>query len=108
MNHWVTATTEAAIERLLDHASLVGLQNTEEFTFRSLFMACAAALLDKPVFQTEWRRFDLLVSETDSTALIEFKYFVLRRTIGLDGQPRGYKGGAAREVRCNRRYQGTQ
>jgi len=94
MDHWVTAVTEAAVERLLEHASRVGLQNTEEFTFRSFFMACAASHLDMPVFQTEWHRFDLLVREPDNVTLIEFKYYILRRTIDLDGQPLRYKGGA--------------
>ena len=40
--------------RILDHAGKVGLANTEEFTFRSFFMAAAYELLDKPRFQTEW------------------------------------------------------
>ena len=57
-------------------------------------MATAHDLLDEPRFQTEWRRFDLLVQVGDSATAVEFKYYVLRRTLGLRGEFLGYKGGA--------------
>jgi hypothetical protein len=72
----------------------VGLANTEEFTFRAFFMAAACELLDKPRFQTEWAKFDLLVQAGGTASLIEFKYYLLRRNYHLDGTP-GPKKGAA-------------
>lgn len=80
--------------RILEQADKVGLSNTEEFTFRSFFMAAAHGLLESPRFQTEWHRFDLLVQAGETATLIEFKYYLRRRTIGLDGTPEGWKGGA--------------
>jgi hypothetical protein len=82
------------VARVLDHAEKVDLANTEEFTFRSFFMAAASELLDAPRFQTEWGTFDLLVQSGDTASLIEFKYYLLRRTYRLDGSPGPKKGGA--------------
>jgi hypothetical protein len=69
---WVVAATDKALARLLDHVGKVGLANTEEFTFRSFFVGAAHDLLEDP-------RHD------DSATLIEFKYYLLRRTLHLDG-----------------------
>src|SRR5215470_1221103 len=91
---WVPEVTREAMLRLVAHATKVGLSNTEEFTFRGLFMAAAHDLLDRPRFQTEWERFDLLVQLGEHTTVIEFKYYLLRRTVGLRGELLGYKGGA--------------
>jgi hypothetical protein len=91
---WVPGVTREAMVRLVAHAAKVGLPNTEEFTFRALFMAAAHDLLDRPRFQTEWARFDLLVQLGEHATLIEFKYYLLRRTVGLRGELLGYKGGA--------------
>jgi hypothetical protein len=93
-DEWIPEATRVAMARILDHAGKVGLANTEEFTFRSFFMAAAYELLDKPRFQTEWGKFDLLVQSDDGTALIEFKYYLLRRTYRIDGTPGPRKGGA--------------
>jgi len=91
---WVPDATRTAMTRILEHADKVGLANTEEFTFRSFFMAAAHELLRLPRFQTEWHKFDLLVQDDHTATLIEFKYYLLRRTIGLDGAPGRPKGGA--------------
>jgi len=56
-------------------------------------MAAAHDLLDSPVFQTEWKKFDLLVQVGGVNTLIEFKYYLLRRTYGLDGVAGQAKGG---------------
>jgi hypothetical protein len=90
----VVAATHEALVRLLEHAGKVGLANTEEFTFRSFFMAAAHDLLDDPRFQTEWRKVDLLVQHGNVATLIEFKYYLLRRTVHLDGTHGRAKGGA--------------
>jgi hypothetical protein len=50
-------------------------------------MAGAWELLDKPRFQTEWTKFDLLVQAGGTASLIEFKYYLLRRSYHLDGTP---------------------
>jgi hypothetical protein len=93
-NDWVPEATRLAMARILDHAGKVGLANTEEFTFRAFFMAAAWELLDKPRFQTEWAKFDLLVQAGGTASLIEFKYYLLRRTYRIDGTPGPKKGGA--------------
>ncbi|MBY3552580.1 hypothetical protein [Modestobacter lapidis] len=80
--------------RVLAHAEKVGLANTEEFTFRASFMSAAHDRLGCPRFQTEWRKFDLLVQDGDVATLIEFKYYLLRRSHDLDGVPGRLKGGA--------------
>lgn len=94
-DEWVPEATRLAMVRILEHAELVGLANTEEFTFRSFFMAAACELLDKPRFQTEWRKFDLLVQADDTASLIEFKYYMSRPTYRLDGSAGPRKGGAS-------------
>src|SRR6266511_4274431 len=91
---WVLEVTREAMTRILAHADKVGLANTDECTFRALFMAAAHDLLDAPRFQTEWRRFDLLVQMGADATVVEFKYYLVRRTFGLRGEPLGYKGGA--------------
>lgn len=93
-DEWVPQATRLAMVRILDHAEKVCLANTEEFTFRSFFMAAAYELLDRPRFQTEWGTFDLLVQTRDTSCLIEFKYYLRRRTYRLDGTPGRRKGGA--------------
>lgn len=94
MPPWVVTVTSAAIHSLLNHADLVGLTNTEEFTFRSMFMAEVASHRPGIRFQTEWQKFDLLAQWQEQNTLIEFKYYLLRRTWSLDGSPGQYKGGA--------------
>ena len=82
------------MKRIIEHAGKVGLSNTEEFTFRAAFMAAAHDLLPGVAFQTEWKKFDLLVTTAQAATIIEFKYYLLRRTAALDGTPLTYKGGA--------------
>ncbi|GAA3251057.1 hypothetical protein GCM10017691_63540 [Pseudonocardia petroleophila] len=55
-DEWVPEATRLAVVRILEHAELVGLANTEEFTFRSFFMTAACELLYKPRFQTDGAR----------------------------------------------------
>jgi hypothetical protein len=58
-------------------------------------MAAAHDLLGMPGprFQTEWHRFDLLVQIGTLATVIEFKYYMRRRTLGFGGEPLGFKGG---------------
>jgi hypothetical protein len=60
---WVPDVLREAMRRLLAHAEKVGLPNTDECTLRAFFMAAAHDLLGMPGprFETEWRKFDLLV-----------------------------------------------
>lgn len=78
---WVPDVTHEAMVRLLAHAKKVGLTNTEESTFRAMFMAAAHDLLDAPQFQTEWKKFDLLLQVGGVATIIEFKYYMVRRTV---------------------------
>jgi len=93
---WVPDVTRAAMRRLLEHAEKVELANTDECTLRANFMAAAYDQLypPRPRFQTEWKRFDLLVQVGGWATVIEFKYYMVRRTYGLRGEPLAYKGGA--------------
>jgi hypothetical protein len=94
---WVPEVTREAMRRLLAHAEKVGLPNTDERTLRAFFMAAAHDLLGLPGprFQTEWSRyrFDLLVQIDALATIIEFKYYMRRRTLGLGGELLGFKGG---------------
>jgi hypothetical protein len=91
---WVPDVTREAMRRLLAHAEKVGLPNTDECTLRAFFMAAARDQLGpSPRFQTEWRKFDLLVQTGELATIIEFKYYLQRRTLGLQGEPLGFKGG---------------
>jgi len=96
LTDWVPDVTHEAMIRLLQHAEKVGLPNTDECTFRALFMAAVHDLPEppRPRFQTEWQRFDLLVQVDEEATIIEFKYYMRRRTYGLHGDPLAYKGGA--------------
>ena len=92
---WVPEVTSEAMRRLLAHAEKVRLSNTDECTLRAFFMAAAHDVLGMPgpQFQTEWYRFDLLVQIDALATVIEFKYYMRRRTFGLGGGFLGFKGG---------------
>lgn len=96
MSDWVTEVTEEAMRRLMAHADKVGLHNTEEFTLRAFFMSAAHDLLvpRRPIFATEWKKFDLLVQRDNTFTIVEFKYYVVREKLTMDGVRDGYKGGA--------------
>jgi hypothetical protein len=98
---WVPDVTREAMRRLLVHADKVRLPNTDECTLRAFFMAAAHDLLGMPGprFQTEWSgyRFDLLVQIDARATVIEFKYYMRRRTLGLGGELLGFKGGPGRQ-----------
>ena len=92
---WVPDVTLEAMRRILTHAAKVGLSNTDEFTFRAFFMAAAHDYFGstRPRFQTEWHRFDLLVQFDEIATVLEFKYYIRRRTFDLRGNPLDFKGG---------------
>jgi hypothetical protein len=97
---WVPDVTREAMRRRLAHAEKVGLPNTDECTLRAFFMAAARDQLGpSPQFQTEWRKFDLLVQTAELATIIEFKYHLQRRTLGLQGKPLGFKGGPGTQER---------
>jgi hypothetical protein len=92
---WVPDVTREAMRRLLAHAEKVGLPNTDECSLRAFFMAAAHDLLGmpRPRFQTEWYRFDLLVQIDTLATVIEFKYYMRRPILGLEGEHLRFKGG---------------
>ncbi|MBX3363943.1 MAG: hypothetical protein KF866_04185 [Phycisphaeraceae bacterium] len=94
MDDWIVPATQEAMHRMDEHASLVGIANTDEFTFRSMFMAAAKANQGSLAFYAEWEKFDLLVMDGGKRRLIEFKYYLTRPRVGPDGRPVGWKGGA--------------
>lgn len=91
---WVADTSQASLHRMLTHAEVVGLSNTDESTFRSFFMAELRIRYPKVDLETEWRRFDLIARINLEVCLIEFKYFLHRRGSTLAGVPANWKGGA--------------
>jgi len=94
---WVPNVTREAMRRLVAHADKVGLPNTDECTLRAFFMAAAHDLLGmpRPRFETEWSRygFDLIVNTGALATVIEFKYYMQRRTFGLGDEFLRFKGG---------------
>ena len=94
MDDWLMQSTTAALDRMTEHAAVVGLPNTDEATFRSFFMAALKARVPSARLETEWKWFDLLVQMSQVNALVEFKYYLHRRCIDLDGRHLPWKGGA--------------
>jgi hypothetical protein len=94
MDDWLIDATTTALERMKEHAELVGLANTDEATFRAFFMEALKRMHRSATFKTEWRRFDLLVRLSGSNALVEFKYYLRRPKYDLEGKQVGWKGGA--------------
>ncbi len=90
---WFTDGCRDALQRMVEHASKVGLPNTDEFTFRSFFMSELISKNRCSKLQTEWHKFDLLLQNTNGNYLIEFKYFLYRHTYALDGSMIRKKGG---------------
>jgi len=86
-----------AMHRLKDHAELVGLANVDEFTFRSLVLAEIMRRDTNARCQTEWHRFDLLVQRQTRNAIIEFKFYLNRKTVEVDGTSGDWKGGAGKK-----------
>lgn len=80
--------------QLHDHAALVGLSNTNESIFRSFFVAQLRRAFREAECQTEWHTVDLLAQTEGCNALVEFKYYIVRRTKNIDGTQGNRKGGA--------------
>ncbi len=76
------------------HADIVELSNTYECTFRSLFLE--HLYKDNPGVrcQSEWNHVDLLIRFAECNVLIEFKYYLHKQNVNLDGSKGIRKGGA--------------
>ncbi len=85
---------KATFCRIKTHVNLVGMSNTDEATFRSFFMVELMRWLPSAKCQTEWHKFDLLAQANGRNVLVEFKYYISRRTTELDGKPGNWKGEA--------------
>jgi hypothetical protein len=94
METWVEGVAAAALEEFVSRTATIGLANTNEFVFRLFFMDALHKAHPAAMMETEWQRFDLLVRLNDRRYLVEFKYYICRRTIGLDGAAGQRKGGA--------------
>lgn len=94
MPKWLDQALRDGHARLERHADQIGIANVDEFTFRAFVMASITEQCPDARLQSEWRKFDLLVQAPTETHLIEFKCYVLRRTINLDGTPGTWKGSA--------------
>jgi hypothetical protein len=85
----------SAMSTLERHLKLVGGNNADEATFRSFLLAEIVRTAPKAKGQIEWHRFDLLLQHRNENALVEIKFYMPDRTIGLDGTPGNWKGGAS-------------
>ena len=83
----------ATMVRLQEQVRFVGLPNTDEATYRSFFLAEVSRQLPQLTCETEWNRVDLLLQHGSRNVLIEFKYYVERRSRQLDGSLGHWKGG---------------
>jgi len=94
MKEAIVSALEKAHVSIHRHAGIVGLSNTYESTFRSFFLEHLC--IDNPDVrcQAEWNRVDLLVRFPECNVLIEFKYFLHRRYMNLDGSDGNRMGGA--------------
>jgi len=90
----IISALEHSMHHFKAHAERVGLPNTDEATFRSFFLAELKRLAPSAECQTEWHKFDLLLQAGGVNSLIEFKYYISRRTREIDGTLGGWKGGA--------------
>jgi hypothetical protein len=79
----------------LEHTRCVGLANTNESTYRSFFLDQLCKENQSVLCQAEWRRVDLFVKLDNRNILIEFKYYLHRRSMKLDGSLGNRKGGAS-------------
>ncbi len=94
MIEWLHAAIGDSLARLEAHADEIELVNIDEFTFRAFMMASIVAQRPDAQLQAEWKKYDLLVQVDGKNHLIEFKFYVLRRTFDLDGRPGNWKGSA--------------
>ncbi len=97
MQAFLEQILQKAMTRLREHSELVGLANVEEFTFRAFVMAEIMGACPTARCQAEWHKVDLLVQRDGLNALVEFKFYLTRRTVLLDGSPSHWKGGASRK-----------
>jgi len=97
MRDLLKESVAAAIGKMKAHADLVELTNVDESTFRSFLLAEIKCRRPEARCQTEWHRFDLLVQIDTASALVEFKFYITRRTRELDGRAGPFKGGASKK-----------
>lgn len=83
------------MNRLDEHAKLVGFENVDEFTFRSFVLAEIKRFRPGAKCQIEWSYYDLMVWTSKTLNLIEFKFFYgPGRSLSLDKPKLGaWKGG---------------
>jgi hypothetical protein len=93
MRRQLPAVLRKTLERFTEHAKLVCLQNTDEFTFRAFFLAEFKKQFKKAKCHTEWRKYDLLICRGSQRFIIEFKFYVTRRAYDIDCRPARRKGG---------------
>lgn len=94
MKQVIEQAVSAALQRLKTHSDLVGLSNVDEATFRSFVIAGIMERCPTAKCQTEWHRFDLLVQGDAIYVLVEFKFYLMRRTLELNGHLGSWKGEA--------------
>jgi hypothetical protein len=99
MTAFLIECLKTALSRLREHAELVGLFNVDESTFRSFVLAEIMSSNSLARCQTEWEknRIDLLCQMNERNVVVEFKFFVTRPMLGLDGSHLRWKGWASPE-----------
>ncbi|PCI07577.1 hypothetical protein COB72_09955 [bacterium] len=79
----------------IEHSKCVELSNTNESIFRSFFIEQLCKEDHSVRCQVEWNFVDVFVKFPDRNVLIEFKYYLHRRSMKLDGSIGNRKGGAS-------------
>jgi len=94
MDDWLSSGIQCGLARLETHGTHIGLGNVDEFTFRAFVMVAIKDRCPDAALQSEWHKYDLLAQADGENHLVEFKCYIQRRSMRLDGQPGGWKGGA--------------
>ncbi len=81
--------TGVTISHELRHCSLDWIN---ESVFRYFFIKELFKQYPKAVFETEWKRFDLLITDRKKGIIIELKFFFLNKHRDLNGKFKNYKG----------------
>ncbi len=85
---------EGAIHRLAEHASVIGIRNIDEFTFRA-FLAYELASRNSGLrVETEWNKIDLAIMHDEHRCVVELKFYINRPRFDAScEQTRYWKGG---------------
>ncbi|MFZ1898011.1 hypothetical protein [Methanoregula sp.] len=68
-----------------------------ESVFRYFFIKSLSKHYPKNRFETEWKRFDLLMTDGEAGTIIEFKFYFLNKHSTIDDKFKRFKGGPGKK-----------